>query len=485
MATLEAMIRQGIYPGPAACHALILAHAKAEDPEGALLVLRLMQAAALNPFEETYALVLQLCALHGHATEAVAVLEELPVDKQLVPWVALCTALFAVDAEGERGYSLLEDGEARGLEAPPALQEEALCFLCARSWREEVARRWDLLVYTLSYLHQLLKMDEPLLEYLASKDLAALMDVLCNAQMLYEVVDLLNIMRTEGRHIDPGDIPNNGQGLSMFTSWLPDPALAEVDDAPAPPDPEEDRAWIVRDGVMLNAATKCVVDMAGEPVAVQQMTNRQLRVELQLHQHPVSGNKADLCRRLTLAREGKSAQHVKAILAGPRVATIVRNHELWVNGKLVQSIPKLTRIPLDERGKEIKPRPRVRKGVPDPEKEAKRASDLVNAKLDKYQERMDYLGLLGTSSLSRVPVGADLSEAGTRVAQSLLALNLVLPLCARDWAPDLARVRGLARLFPERERELLLGGLRRVELQDDGARSTDELLRAMHAEDVD
>lgn len=32
--------------------------------------------------------------------------------------------------------------------------------------------------YTLSYLHQLLKMDEPLLEYLASKDLAALMDVL-------------------------------------------------------------------------------------------------------------------------------------------------------------------------------------------------------------------------------------------------------------------------------------------------------------------
>lgn len=51
-----------------------------------------------------------------------------------------------------------------------------------------------------------------------------------NAQMLYEVVDLLNIMRTEGRHIDPGDIPNNGQGLSMFTSWLPDPALAEVDD---------------------------------------------------------------------------------------------------------------------------------------------------------------------------------------------------------------------------------------------------------------
>lgn len=98
---------------------------------------------------------------------------------------------------------------------------------------------------------------------------------------------------------------------------------------------------------------------------------------------------------------------------------------------------------------------------------------------------MDYLGLLGTSSLSRVPVGADLSEAGTCVAQSLLALNLVLPLCARDWAPDLARVRGLARLFPERERELLLGGLRRVELQDDGARSTDELLRAMHAEDVD
>ena len=49
-------------------------------------------------------------------------------------------------------------------------------------------------------------------------------------------------------------------------------------------------------------------------------------------------------------------------------ATIVRNHELWVNGKLVQSIPKLTRIPLDECGKEIKPRPRVRKGVPDPEK---------------------------------------------------------------------------------------------------------------------
>ena len=34
------------------------------------------------------------------------------------------------------------------------------------------------LQYTLSYLHQLLKMDEPLLEYLASKDLAALMDVL-------------------------------------------------------------------------------------------------------------------------------------------------------------------------------------------------------------------------------------------------------------------------------------------------------------------
>ena len=101
---------------------------------------------ALNPFEETYALVLQLCALHSHAAEAVGVLEELPVDKQLVPWVALCTALFAVDAEGERGYSLLEDGEARGLEAPPALQEEALCFLCARSWREEVARRWDLLV---------------------------------------------------------------------------------------------------------------------------------------------------------------------------------------------------------------------------------------------------------------------------------------------------------------------------------------------------
>ena len=101
---------------------------------------------ALNPFEETYALVLQLCALHSHAAEAVGVLEELPVDKQLVPWVALCTALFAVDAEGERGYSLLEDGEARGLEAPPALQEEALCFLCARSRREEVARRWDLLV---------------------------------------------------------------------------------------------------------------------------------------------------------------------------------------------------------------------------------------------------------------------------------------------------------------------------------------------------
>ena len=50
MATLEAMIRQGIYPGPAACHALILAHAKAEDPEGALLVLRLMQAAGNGRF---------------------------------------------------------------------------------------------------------------------------------------------------------------------------------------------------------------------------------------------------------------------------------------------------------------------------------------------------------------------------------------------------------------------------------------------------
>lgn len=104
-----------------------------------------MTLAALDPFEETYALVLQLCALHGHAAEAVGVLEDLPVDKQPVPWAALCTALFAVDAEGERGYALLEDGEARGLEAPPALQEEALCFLCARSWREEVARRWGLL----------------------------------------------------------------------------------------------------------------------------------------------------------------------------------------------------------------------------------------------------------------------------------------------------------------------------------------------------
>lgn len=51
-----------------------------------------------------------------------------------------------------------------------------------------------------------------------------------DAQSLYEVVDLLNIMCTEGRQIDPGDIPQDGQGLSMFTSWLPDPALAEVDD---------------------------------------------------------------------------------------------------------------------------------------------------------------------------------------------------------------------------------------------------------------
>ena len=80
---------------------------------------------------------------------------------------------------------------------------------------------------------------------------------------------------------------------------------------------------------MLNAATKCVVDMAGEPVAVQQMTNRQLRVELQLRQHPVSGNKADLCRRLTLAREGKSAQHVKAILAGPRMVRLGGGEEGW------------------------------------------------------------------------------------------------------------------------------------------------------------
>lgn len=71
------------------------------------------------------------------------------------------------------------------------------------------------------------------------------------------------------------------------------------------------------------------------------------------------------------------------------------------------------------------------------------------------------------------------------MAQSLLALNLILPLCARDWAPDLARVRALARLFPEPERELLLGAVRRVELQDDGSRSTEALLRAMHAEDED
>lgn len=78
------------------------------------------------------------------------------------------------------------------------------------------------------------------------------------------------------------------------------------------------KRWFITGGVIFDADARQVVDENGVPVPIEEMTTKQLRAELQLRKHPISGNKADLYRRLELARTGKRpAPRGKAAQAAP------------------------------------------------------------------------------------------------------------------------------------------------------------------------
>ncbi len=63
-------------------------------------------------------------------------------------------------------------------------------------------------------------------------------------------------------------------------------------------DADQERPWIVVDGVRIDPHTMSVCNDAGAPIAVSRMGIRELRAELAARRAPVSGNKKDLTKRL-------------------------------------------------------------------------------------------------------------------------------------------------------------------------------------------
>ncbi|KAL6771426.1 PPR13 [Auxenochlorella protothecoides x Auxenochlorella symbiontica] len=137
---LDEMLRNGLTPGPRACHALLVAHASAGDAQGACLALELMQLAGLTPLPESLCLVIQLCVVEGELGLAAEVFDLPASQTSHKPWVTYCTALFGSDA-ADLGYSMLLQGEARGNLPPAELSEQALLYLLDNARTRDAAAR--------------------------------------------------------------------------------------------------------------------------------------------------------------------------------------------------------------------------------------------------------------------------------------------------------------------------------------------------------
>lgn len=116
-----------------------------------------------------------------------------------------------------------------------------------------------------------------------------------------KIDSVLAAMAIEQRKLTPEMLKTDHTGRSLITRWLDEIEIgAQV------------LNFFEIDGVALDSASLCAINVDGDELAPTKMSVRELRAELAARQYPLRGNKRELVKQLQKARsaadiEGSSA----------------------------------------------------------------------------------------------------------------------------------------------------------------------------------